>query len=65
MTAHLMFTMFTFVLMVLAEVTGLRQLLNGVADDRVVTIVGCIALLIVASALTIGALRLQRGWSPG
>ncbi len=64
MRAYLTFTVFTLVLMALAKITGMRELLSDVADDHVITIVGCIVLVLAASALTICALRLHRGWSP-
>ena len=64
MRAYLTFTVFTFALMVLAKITRMRELLSEVADDHVVAILGCIALVLAASALTIWTLRLHRGWSP-
>jgi len=64
MRASRTFTIFIFLLLGLAKITGMRELLSAVADDRVVTIIGGIALVLVASALTIWTLRLQRGWSP-
>ena len=64
MRAYLTFTLFTFVLLALAEITRMRELLSDVADDHVVTILGSIALVLAAAALTIWALRLHRGWSP-
>jgi hypothetical protein len=64
MRAYLTFQVIAAVLIGLAKVTGMRELLGEVADDRVVVIVGVIVLVLIASALTYWVLQLQRGWSP-
>ena len=64
MRAYLTFTAITFVLMALAQLARAPELLSDVADDPVVAVLGCIALVLVAAALTLWALRLHRGPSP-
>jgi len=64
MRAHLTFMVVTFVLMALIKLTRAPKLLGNVADDPVVVALGAIAFVLVASALTLLALRLHRGPSP-
>ncbi len=64
MWAYLTFTAIAFVLMALVQLARTPKLLSDVADDPVVAVLGGIALVLVAAALTLLALRLHRGPSP-
>jgi hypothetical protein len=64
MWAYLTFSILSTILLVLARILGIGELLRPFADDHIILIVGIIANIIVASALTIWTLRAYRGWSP-